>query len=82
MIYVDGASVYLPRGETASFDIVFGDILPEDVNNPAVWLRNDEIPENGTKIRIFVNFSHISYDIDTTLTVVRNPDKEAYIYLL
>lgn len=58
MIYVDGASVYLPRGETASFDIVFGNILPDDVSNPAVWFQNDEIPENGTKIRFSIKVNN------------------------
>ena len=53
MFEVQGATVLISRGESASFDIVFGHQL-EDTGNPTVQLPWEEIPENGTKIRFSV----------------------------
>ena len=56
MLYLDGGSVYIHRGDTASFDIVFGDADNLQANQLSV--RNvygiNWIPEDGTPIRFTV----------------------------
>ena len=49
MICVDGGSVYIHRGDDASFDSVFGEVTPEDVNNNVLYFPSSEIPEDGTE---------------------------------
>lgn len=56
MLYLDGGSVYIHRGDTASFDIVFGDadnLQPNQISVRGVY-GIDWIPEDGTPIRFTV----------------------------
>ena len=56
MFYLDGGNVYIHRGDTASFDIVFGDGQGESENQ--ILARDiygiNWIPEDGTPIRFSV----------------------------
>ena len=54
MIYINGADIYIPRGESASFDIVWGDTLPQEASDNVLWLKSDTTPEDGTPIRFSV----------------------------
>lgn len=56
MFYIDGGDVYIHRGDTASFDIVFGDSQgssPNQISAKEVYGIN-WIPEDGTPIRFSV----------------------------
>ena len=56
MFYLDGGDIYIHRGDSASFDIVFGEVDELGVNQLSArdvyginW-----VPENGTSIRFSV----------------------------
>ena len=56
MFYLDGGNIYIHRGDSASFDIVFGD---SQSSNPNQITASDVyginwIPEDGTPIRFSV----------------------------
>ena len=49
MFAVDGADIYISRGDDASFDVVFtGEDVDPDGNT--VYYRVNEIPEDGTPV--------------------------------
>lgn len=56
MFYLDGGDIYIHRGDTASFDIVFGD--SQSANEYQISARDvygiNWIPEDGTHIRFSV----------------------------
>lgn len=56
MFYLEGGDLYIHRGDSASFDIVFGevDVLePNQISAQQVY-GIDWIPEDGTRIRFTV----------------------------
>lgn len=53
MLALDEAEVYIPRGDDASFDIIFSGIKEEDDGRSVYFLVN-EIPEDGTPVRFSV----------------------------
>lgn len=53
MFAVDGAEVYISRGDDASFDIIFTGERQDGEGNEVYFLVND-IPEDGTPIRFSV----------------------------
>lgn len=56
MFYLDGGDIYIHRGDSASFDIVFGD--SQSTNPNQITARDvygiNWIPEDGTPIRFSV----------------------------
>ena len=58
MLYIDGGSIYIHRGDSASFDIVFGEVDPNELGSNQIAASEiygiNWIPENGTKIRFAV----------------------------
>ena len=58
MFYLDGGNIYIHRGDSASFDIVFGDVDESEYDRNTVIAKDvygiDWIPEDGTPIRFTV----------------------------
>ena len=56
MFYLDGGNIYIHRGDSATFDIVFGDVEGTDENEISAKdvYGIDWVPEDGTTIRFSV----------------------------
>ena len=63
MFLVDGGNIYIHRGDSATFDIVFGEVDELGVNQLSVKdvYGIDWIPENGTSIRFSVKVNSEKY---------------------
>ena len=65
MLYLDGGNIYIHRGDSATFDIVFGEVDKSELGPNQLSVADvygiNWIPENGTKIRFSVKVSTDKY---------------------
>lgn len=65
LLYIDGGDIYIHRGDSATFDIIFGD--PEGIEPDENQIRiadlygSDFVPEDGTSIRFSVKVDTDKY---------------------
>ena len=65
MFYLDGGNIYIHRGNTASFELVFGNVAPEELADNQISVAElygiDLTPEDGTRARFSVKVSTDKY---------------------
>lgn len=65
MFCVNGGEIYIHRGDSASFDIVFGEVDPNELGENQISVSEiygiNWIPEDGTKIQFTVKVNTEKY---------------------
>ena len=65
MFYIDGGDIYIHRGDSASFDLVFGEVDQNELGENQISVAEiygiNWIPENGTHIRFSVKVNTEKY---------------------
>lgn len=65
MFYINGGDIYIQRGDSASFDIVFGEANAEELGENYISVSDvygiNWIPEDGTHIRFSVKVDTEKY---------------------